>query len=72
MNFKINLQALNRKIQREIVVNNLLESQKYLQLDGKNQVVENLYLNGNIILDLGYPVEETDGANTITFDSAVN
>jgi len=72
MTFKINLQALNRKIQREIVVNNLLESQKYLQLDGKNQVVENLYLNGNIILDLGYPVEETDGANTITFDSAVN
>jgi len=35
----VNLRTLNRKVLNEIRVNNFLESQKYLRLDGQNQMV---------------------------------
>jgi len=38
----VNLRTLNRKVLKEIEVNNLLESQKYLRLDGENQMVSDL------------------------------
>ena len=41
----INLRRLNRKVLNEIRVNNLLESQKYLRLDGQNQMVSDLQMN---------------------------
>jgi len=46
-NDAVNHQTMNRKILREIEVNNLLESQKYLRLDGENQIVAPLQMNAN-------------------------
>ena len=45
------------------IVNNLLESQKYLQPDGQNQMVANLQMNGNRIVGLADAAEQTDGVN---------
>jgi len=38
----VNLGTLNQKVLKEIRVNNLLEAQKYLRLDGQNQMVSDL------------------------------
>jgi len=38
----VNLRTLNRKVLNEIRVKNLLKSQKYLRLDGQNQMVSDL------------------------------
>jgi len=38
----VNLRTLNRKVLREIRANNLLQAQKYLRLDGENQMITNL------------------------------
>jgi len=43
----VNLQTLNIKILREIEVNTILESQKYLLLDGEGQIVYALQMIGN-------------------------
>jgi len=44
--------TLNRKVLNEISVNNLLESQKYLRLDGQNQMVSDLQMNDHKIVRL--------------------
>jgi len=46
------LQMLNRKILKEIEVNNQLESQRYLKLNGSSQMAGNLQLNNNKIVRL--------------------
>jgi len=45
------------------IANNLLQSQKYLLLDGQNQMVANLQMNGNRIVGLADAAEKTDGVN---------
>ena len=68
----VNLRTLNRKVLKEIVVNNLLESQKHLRLDGKNQMVSDLQMNGHKLVGLADAVTPTDGLNKKVLDEAVN
>ena len=64
--------TLNRKVLKEIEVNNLLEAQKYLRLDGENQMVSDLQMNDRTLVSLADAVIPTDGVNKRTLDAAVN
>jgi len=55
----VNLRTLNR----EIRANNLLESLKYLRLDGENQMVLDLQMNDHKLVGLADAVRPTDGVN---------
>jgi len=68
----VNLRTLNRKVLKEIRVNNLLESQKYLRLDGQNQMVSDLPMNDHKIVRLADATAPADGVNKRTLDAAVN
>ena len=67
----VNLRTLNRKVLNEIRVNNLLESQKYLRLDGQNQMVSDLQMNVHKIVRLADATAPADGVNKRTLDAAV-
>jgi len=67
-----NLRMLNRKALREIRANNLLEAQKYLRLDGENQMVSDLQMNDHKLVGLADAVTPTDGVNKKVSDEAVN
>jgi len=56
----------------EIRVNNLLESQKYLRVDGQNQMVSDLQMNDHKIVRLADATAPADGVNKRTLDAAVN
>jgi len=67
--------ALCLKVLKEIEVNNLLEAQKYLRLDGENQMVSNLLMNDHKLVGLAdavRPTEQKNGVNKRTLDAAVN
>jgi len=68
----VNLRTLNRKVLNEIRVNNLLKSQKYLRLDGQNQLVSDLQMNDHKIVRLVDATAPADGVNKRTLDAAVN
>jgi len=68
----VNLRTLNRKVLRVIRANNLLEAQKYLRLDGENQMVSDLQMNDHELVGLVDAVTPTDGVNKRTLDAAVN
>jgi len=68
----VNLKTLNRKVLKEIEVNNLLEAQKYLRLDGENQMVSDLQMNDRKLVSPADAVMPTDGVNKRTLDTAVN
>ena len=57
---------------KEIEVNNLLEAQKYLRLDGENQMVSDLLMNDHKLVGLADAVMPTDGVNKKVLDEAVN
>jgi len=67
----VNLRIMNGKILRELEVNNLLEAQKCLRLDGENQMVFNLQLDGHKIVEMADATAPTDGVNLRTLDGAV-
>jgi len=57
-------EAVNRRtLNREIRANNLLESLKYLRLDGENQMVLDLQMNDHKLFGLADAVRPTDGVN---------
>jgi len=68
----VNLRRLNRKVLKEIGVNNLSEAHKYLRLDGKNQMVSDLQMNNHKLVGLADAVMPTDGVNKKVLDEAVN
>jgi len=68
----INLRTLNQKVLNEIRANNLLESQKYLRLDGQNQLFSDLQMNDHKFVRLADATEPADGVNKRTLDAAVN
>jgi len=68
----VNLRTLNQKVLREIRANNLLETQKYLRLDGENQMVSDLQMNDHTPVDLADATAPADGVNKRTLDAAVN
>ena len=68
----VNLRTLNRKVLNEIEVNNLLEAQKDLRLDGQNQMVSDLQINDHKIVVFADAVAPTDGVNKKILDAAVN
>jgi len=68
----VNRRTLNRKVLNEIRVNNLLESQKYLSLDGQSQIVSDLHMNDHKLVGLADAVTPTDGVNKKILDEAVN
>jgi len=68
----VNLRTLNRKVLNEIRANNLLEAQKYLRLDGQNQMVSDLQMNDHKIVRLADVTKPSDGVNKRTLDAAVN
>jgi len=68
----VNLRTLNRKVLKEIEVNNILEAQKYLRFDGENQMVSYLQMNDRKLVSLADAVMPTDGVNKRTLDAAVN
>jgi len=49
-----------------------LEAQKYLRLDGQNQMVSDLQMNDHKIVRLADATEPSDGVNKRTLDAAVN
>ena len=55
---------------KEIRVNNL-EAQKYLRLDGQNQMVSDLQMNDHKIVRLADATEPADGVNKKALDAAV-
>ena len=57
---------------KEIEVNNLLEAQKYLRLDGENKMVSDLQMNDRKLVSLADAVMPTDGVNKKVLDEAVN
>jgi len=67
----VNLRTLNRKVLREIRDNNLLEAQKYLRLDGENQMVSDLQMNDHKLVSLADATAPADGVNKRTLDAAV-
>jgi len=68
----VNLRTLNQNVLREIRKNNLLEAQKYLRLDGENQMVSDLQTNDHEIFRLADATEPADDMNKRTLDAAVN
>ena len=68
----VNLRTLNRKVLEEIGVNNFLEAQNYLRLDGENQMVSDLQMNDHKLVGLADAVTPTDGVNKKVLDEAVN
>jgi len=68
----VNLRTLKRKVLKEIEVNSLLESRKYLRLDGENQMVSDLQMNDRKLVGLADAVMPTDGVNKKVLDEAVN
>jgi len=67
----VNLRTLNRNVLNEIRANNLLESQKYLRLDGQNQMVSDLLMNDHKIVRLADATAPADGVNKRTLHAAV-
>ena len=67
----VNLRTLNRKVMNQIRVNNLLESQKYLRLDGQKQMVSDLQMNDHKIVRLADATAPADGVNKRTLDAAI-
>jgi len=66
-------EAVNhRTLNREIRANNLLESLKYLRLDGENQMASDLQMNDHKLVGLAYAVRPTDSVNKKVLDEAVN
>jgi len=49
-----------------------LEAQKYLRLDGENQMVSDLQMNAHKLVGLADAVRPADGVNKRTLDAAVN
>ena len=68
----VNLRTLNRKVLDQTGVNNLLEAQKYLRLDGQNHMVSDLQMNYHKIVGLADATAPADGVNKRTLDAAVN
>jgi len=68
----VNLRTLNHKVSKEIEVNNLLEAQKYLRLDGENQIVSNLQMNDHKLVGLADAVMPIDDVNKKVLDETVN
>jgi len=68
----VNLRTLNRKVLKEIEVNNLLETQKYFRLDGENQMVSDIQMNDRKLVGLADAVMPTDGVNNKVLDEALN
>jgi len=68
----VNLRTLNRKALKEIGGNNLSEVQKYLRLDGENQMVSDLQMNDQKLVGLADAVMPNDGVNKKVLDEAVN
>ena len=68
----VNLRTLNRKVLNEIEVNNLLEEQKYLRLDGENQMVSDLRMSDHKLVGLAHATEPADGVNKKILDAAIN
>jgi len=68
----VNLRMLNRKVLNEIRANNLLEAQKYLRLDGQNQMVSDLQMNDHKIVRLADANSLRSDMNKRTLDAAVN
>jgi len=68
----VNLRTLNRKVLKEIGVNNISEAQKYLRLDGENEMVSDLQMNDHKLVGLADAVMPTDGVNKNVLDEAVN
>jgi len=68
----VNLRTLNRKVLNEIEVDNLLEAQKYLRLDGENQLVSDLQMKDHKLVGLADAIMPTDGVNKKVLDEAVN
>jgi len=68
----VNLRTLNRKIQSEIEINNQLVAQKYLRLDGENQIVSDLQIYNYKPVGLADATAPTDGVNKKVLDDAVN
>jgi len=64
----VNLRTLNRKVLKETEVYNLLEAQKYLRLDGENQMVSDLQMNDHKLVGLADAVRPTDGVNKKDLD----
>jgi len=56
---------------KEIRANDLLEAQKYLRLDGQNQMVSDLQMNDHKIVRLADATAPADGVNKRTVDAAV-
>jgi len=67
----VNLKTLNRKVLKEIRANNLLEAQKYLRLDGQNQMVSEIQMTDHKIVRLADATAPADGMNKRTLDAAV-
>ena len=68
----VTLRTLNRKIQSEIEINNQLVAQKYLRLDGENQIVSDLQIYNYKPVELADATAPTDGVNKKVLDDAVN
>jgi len=68
----VDLRTLIRKVLKKIEVNNLLEAQKYLRLDGEYQMVSDLLMNYHKLVGLADAVMPTDGVNKKVLDEAVN
>jgi len=68
----VNLRTLNQKVLREIRANNLLGAQKFLRLDGENQMVSDLQMNDHELFGLADAVRSTGGVNKKVLDEAVN
>jgi len=68
----VNLRTLNRNVLKEIEVHNLLEAQKYLRLDGENQMVSDLQMNDRKLVGLADAVMPIDGVNKKVWDEAAN
>ena len=68
----VNFRTLNRKIKSEIEINNQLVAQKYLRLDGENQIVSNLQIYNHKPVGLADSTAPTDGVNKNVLDDAVN
>jgi len=59
----VNLRTMNRNVLKEIRVDNLLEAQKYLRLEGQNQMVSDLQMNDHKIVRLADATVPADGVN---------
>ena len=68
----VNRRTSNRKILTEVETGNLLGDQKYLRLDGRNQMVSDLQMSDHKLVGLADAVAPTDGVNKKILEAAVN